>query len=243
MKGGALAAAFCGVLLSSTNTMAARAVFFDGASNDNSQTDPYFHPLVDPMTGETGARFFMMSFWYNSDGQINSGYVSPWEVMFPDNQYQASIQVNFDDARTDPWGDVLDAAVGIDCPRWYWKIQNNDPTMDWDGWYAEHCDQRPDPSLYNSGAPMALDISVANSSDEFSGSWVTMRADDVLPQDGKWYNVQVYVSTGTLQYAPWVAYIVTPRGGPSGTLTTFPNVDSSYFYQAIPDGFSIPLGG
>lgn len=237
------------ILTAPVTSMAADAVYFDGASPLISHDDPYFHPLLNPVTGETGARYFVLNFQYSSIGQANDGYVVPWEVIFPDNQYEASVRLEFidSDLNTGQSGIVGD---GVNCPTLKWAIDhglgnNDDGTLDaeqWNVWNEEFCGQRPDPALYNSGAAMGLRLSVADGYGPGS-HWMLMQSDNVLPQDGKWYDVEVFVSTGGLIQGPWAVFLVTPKFGPPGTLSSFVYIDSSYYYASIPDGFSIPLGG
>jgi hypothetical protein len=204
----------------------AQAVFFDGGSKITATTDPYFTPAA-------GSHYGMIEFLYSSIGQINWGYVEIYEAEFKSDNYVGSIQIQLNDS-TEEHGD---------CPYFVWWINNIGPLEDsaYAGqWEAEKCDIAPDPTLYNSGRKMSLQIWMA--SDTGLTDWLYAVAKDVLPQDGQWYDVQIYYSTGSYGDPPRIRYIVIPIGNPGGgTLADADRIDSSWFYEGAPTGWDVQL--
>lgn len=226
-------------------------VFFDGATNIEATQNPYFSPEVDPATGETGARYGIIGLQIQALGQKNDGYITPFVIMFPQDDYSSSIRVRLNESQYD--GSYPDGP-GWWCPELSWRINTGNGWAD-DGSlnYAQQkewdsdCAMRPDPSLYNSGVKMGLEVSLQDdtnnnvSATNSTAHWMVAQEDNFVPMDGGKYFVMIFYSTGTLWNPPWIKFFLIPYGWWSGTVITPTYVDSSYYYMGIPDGFSVPM--
>lgn len=201
-------------------------VWFDGATDIFATQAPYWLP---PSGGEP---YGMISFWYASTGQLTDGYVTIYEV-----QHQSYDESALEIRLTNP---STRRGFGQDCPDiaydaylYGWYQQNLDK------WANLGCDGAPDWHMYSSGKKMGLILYAT--SDVYWTYWIWTQIDDIMPMDGREYNVQIYYSTGDYYGpGPWVNVFVTPKWS-----YPVPAVSAQYNGVVYSDGsnnaFNIPL--
>lgn len=238
--GKTLAVALLSSAISSSPALAAvHGISLDGVSKMIAYGDPAGAPPPSSPLDDFQLRYGAVNFRYSSTGQVNNGWVTYYTTMYPSDQYNGPFEIRFTNATYEN-GDI---GRGEDCPTLYWDIayrMGNNPDGSLDNnqlqtWIAEQCSERPDATLYNSGARMGIVFYILDQ----AGNWFVASFNQVAPMDGAQYNVTFSWFTGDGTYTPYAKILVSKRNGSAGTLSDPDYFDSSYNYSDPHDGFTV----
>jgi len=127
---------------------AARQVYLDGATYGINFQDPYNIPPFG------GTPFFRRSFWLGPNGgQVNDGYVTIWQLQYPQAQTESAFEVRLENST---------ARQGYDCPYLSYLMGIYGQAFFQNEWNAKNCDNKPDNRLYNSGMKMGVTVIVTS---------------------------------------------------------------------------------